>query len=72
MPLRGTCPKCGGKLTLTVHKKSVEKYLDLAKELSTRYNLPDYAVQRIALVEKSIKSLFSNEKIKMTKLSDFL
>jgi len=72
VPLRGTCPKCGGKLTLTVHKKSVEKYLDLAKELSTRYNLPDYAVQRIALVEKSIKSLFSNEKIKMTKLSDFL
>jgi DNA polymerase II large subunit len=71
-PLKGVCQKCGGKLTLTVHKKSVEKYLELAKDLSTRYNLPDYAIQRVVLVEKSIKSLFSNERIKTTKLSDFL
>ncbi|RLF39321.1 MAG: DNA polymerase II large subunit [Thermoplasmata archaeon] len=72
IPLKGVCLQCGGKLTLTVHKKSVEKYLEIAKEISTRYNLPDYAIQRLSLVEKSIKSLFAEEKVKLTKLSDFL
>ncbi len=72
VPLKGVCPKCGGKLTLTVHKKSVEKYLELSKELSERYDLPDYARQRIALVEKSIKSLFTNDRVRITTLSDFM
>ncbi|MCD6468581.1 MAG: DNA polymerase II large subunit [Thermoplasmata archaeon] len=71
VPLKGVCPKCGGKLTLTVHKKSVEKYLNISKELSERYDLPDYLKQRITLIEKSIQSLFTNDKVKIKKLSDF-
>lgn len=71
VPLKGVCLKCGGKLTLTVHKKSVQKYLELSKELSEKYNLPEYICQRITLVEKSIQSLFTNEKVKIKKLSDF-
>jgi len=39
--------------------------------LTEKYNLPDYACQRIKLVEKSIESLFTNDKVKVTKLSDF-
>ncbi len=71
IPLQGSCTKCGGKLTLTVHEMSVKKYLDISKEIAEKYNLPTYARQRISLVEKSIDSLFKSDKVKNTKLSDF-
>jgi DNA polymerase II large subunit len=71
-PLQGVCTKCGGKLTLTVHEKSVKKYLEISKEIAKRYNISPYARQRITLVEKSIDSLFMSDKIKTTKLTDFL
>ena len=71
-PLQGVCLKCNGKLTLTVHEKSVKKYLEISKEIAIRYNISPYAQQRIKLVEKSIDSLFMSDKIKTTKLSDFL
>jgi len=72
IPLQGVCIKCGGKLTLTVHEKSVKKYLEISKEIAERYNLPLYACQRIKLVEKSIDSLFMSDKVKTMKLTDFL
>lgn len=72
MPLKGFCSKCGGKLTLTVHEKSVRKYLEKSKEIAKKYEIPSYTRQRIQLVEKAINSIFMNEKVKKTKLSDFL
>jgi DNA polymerase II large subunit len=71
MPLQGSCTKCRGKLTLTVHQMSVKKYLEVSREIAERYNLPDYARQRIALVEKSIDSLFRSDKVVQKKLIDF-
>jgi DNA polymerase II large subunit len=71
IPLQGICTKCNGKLTLTVHEMSVKKYLDISKEIAEKYNLPVYARQRIALVEKSIDSMFVSDKVKNTKLTDF-
>ena len=71
IPLQGSCIKCNGKLTLTVHEMSVKKYLAISREIAEKYNLPTYALQRIALVEKSIDSLFKSDKVKMTKLTDF-
>jgi DNA polymerase II large subunit len=71
-PLRGACTKCGGKLTLTVHEKSVKKYLEISKLIAQKYNISSYAQQRIKLVEKSIDSLFISDKMKTTKLTDFL
>lgn len=71
-PLQGVCTKCGGKLTLTVHEKSVKKYLEISKEIAQRYNISSYAQQRITLVEKSINSLFTSDKVRTTKLTDFL
>ena len=70
-PLQGVCATCGGKLTLTVHEKSVKKYLEISKEIAQRYNISPYARQRIVLVEKSIDSLFMSDKVKSTKLTDF-
>ncbi|RLF59121.1 MAG: DNA polymerase II large subunit [Thermoplasmata archaeon] len=72
IPLSGVCRTCGGKLILTVHEKSVKKYLEISKEIADRYNIPSYARQRINLVEKNIDSLFSSDKIRKTKLTDFL
>ncbi len=71
-PLQGVCKKCNGKLTLTVHEKSVKKYLQISKDIAQRYNISPYARQRIKLVEKSIDSLFISDKVKTTKLTDFL
>ncbi len=71
IPLQGVCTKCNGKLTLTVHEMSVKKYLNISKEIAEKYNLPLYAKQRIALVEKSIDSTFMSDKVKNTKLTDF-
>jgi DNA polymerase II large subunit len=72
IPLQGICIKCHGKLTLTVHEKSVKKYLEISKEIAKRYNIPAYSQQRIKLVEKSIDSLFMSDKIKTMKITDFL
>jgi DNA polymerase II large subunit len=72
IPLNGTCRKCGGKLSLTVHEKSVKKYLEISKEVADRYHIPSYAHQRITLVEKNIDSLFMSDKVKKTKITDFL
>jgi len=72
IPLNGRCRKCDGKLSLTVHEKSVKKYLEISKEIADRYHIPSYAHQRINLVEKSIDSLFMSDKVKKTKITDFL
>ena len=72
IPLNGVCRKCNGKLSLTVHEKSVKKYLSISKEVADRYHIPSYAHQRIRLVEKNIDSLFMSDKIRKTKITDFL
>ncbi|PKK86613.1 MAG: DNA polymerase II large subunit [Thermoplasmata archaeon HGW-Thermoplasmata-1] len=70
-PIKGVCLKCGGKLTLTVHEGSVKKYLEISKEIGEKYGISDYTKQRIQVVESSINSLFNNDKVKKSKLSDF-
>ena len=71
IPISGKCRKCNGKLILTVHEKSVKKYLEISKKVAEKYHIPPYARQRIKLVEKSIDSLFMSDKIKKTKITDF-
>ena len=71
MPLRGKC-YCGNNLTLTVHEKSVKKYLEISKEIGERFGIPAYTQQRIELIEESINSLFENDKVKKCRLTDFM
>jgi DNA polymerase II large subunit len=71
LPLRGKCPSCGGKLTLTVYRGGIEKYLDAAQSLIERYHLPKYYTQRIALVKEEITALFESKKAKQICLTDF-
>lgn len=71
-PLSGKCTRCGGKLTLTIHKGGIMKYLEISKRMVEEYSLPLYLSQRLGLLEKEIGSIFEDEKIKQTGLSDFM
>jgi DNA polymerase II large subunit len=74
IPLKGTCPECGGKLSLTVYKGSVEKYLTVAQDLVKRYDLGQYHQQRLLLLHQEINSLFheKEEKKKQPTLAQFV
>ena len=71
VPLKGVCPHCGGSLTLTVHEKSIKKYLEPAKRIMNKFDIPEYTKQRILIFERAAESLFHNDKVKKTTLSDF-
>ncbi|RLF45454.1 MAG: hypothetical protein DRN29_06670, partial [Thermoplasmata archaeon] len=71
VPLKGKCLKCGDKLVLTVHEKSVKKYFEPAKQLAEKFNVTNYTKQRLSLFEKFVDSLFRNDKVKHSRLDDF-
>jgi DNA polymerase II large subunit len=71
LPLQGKCPSCGGKLTLTVYRGGIEKYLMAAQELVDKYGLPKYYTQRMDLIKEEIATMFDNKKPKQATLFDF-
>ncbi|MGZ4850883.1 MAG: DNA polymerase II large subunit, partial [Candidatus Bathyarchaeia archaeon] len=71
LPLKGKCPFCDGKLTLTVYRGGIEKYLVAAQQLVDVYGLPKYYTQRMDLIKEEIASMFDNKKPKQSKLFDF-
>jgi DNA polymerase II large subunit len=60
-PLRGVCPRCGGKIAMTVYRGTIEKYLELARDLVRRYDLGTYNAQRLLLLQEELRSLFRAE-----------
>jgi DNA polymerase II large subunit len=73
IPLKGVCPRCGGKLVLTVHRGTIEKYIEIARDLVKRYDLGKYHEQRLMLLEDEIESLFMGEdKTKQKALGEFM
>jgi len=70
--LKETCPKCGGRLILTVHEGSVRKYLDVSMKVAKEYGVSSYTLQRLELLKIEINSIFKNEKAKQTGLADFM
>ncbi len=71
-PLRGTCPKCGGNIVLTVHEGSVRKYLETSLRIADEYNVRHYTKQRLELLELEMSSLFESDKVKQKGLADFM
>ncbi len=71
LPLKGKCPFCGGKLTLTVYRGGIEKYLVAAQQLVDKYGLPKYYTQRMDLIKEEITMMFDNKKPKQATLFDF-
>ncbi|MFW6384491.1 MAG: DNA polymerase II large subunit, partial [Halodesulfurarchaeum sp.] len=72
VPLTGECRECGGDVTLTVHEGSVSKYLDTAIEVADEYGAREYTKQRLRILERSIESLFENDKNKQSGIADFM
>jgi len=74
IPLKGSCSRCGGKLSLTVYRGSVEKYLTVAQNLVKKYDLGKYHEQRLVLLHEEINSMFSEheEKKKQPTLAQFV
>jgi len=72
VPLIGKCSRCGGNLLLTINKGGIEKYLQISRDISEEYDLPDYLKQRLELIEREIKSIFEDEKVKQLALADFV
>ncbi len=44
---------------MTVHRKGIEKYLDVAEEVVRKYDLDLYYAQRLDLIRGEIDHLFS-------------
>jgi DNA polymerase II large subunit len=67
----GKCPICGNKVILTVNRGGIEKYIPKALKLCKTFNLDEYTIQRMELIEEYVESLTNNPKIKQQKLSNF-
>ncbi len=71
VPLIGKCPKCGGKIVLTVAEGTVSKYLKPSVDLANKYDLPAYLKQTLKILDSSVKSVFGEEEKKQMRLNEF-
>ncbi|NEU59079.1 DNA polymerase II large subunit [Halorussus sp. MSC15.2] len=72
MPLTGDCRKCGGKVNLTVHEGSVNKYMETAIQVAETYDCREYTKQRLELLDTKLESIFENDKNKQGSIADFM
>ncbi|MFB6108207.1 MAG: DNA polymerase II large subunit [Haloplanus sp.] len=72
MPLSGECRECGGRVNLTVHEGSVNKYMDTAIRVAEEFDCRPYTKQRLEVLEASLESVFQNDKNKPSSLGDFM
>jgi DNA polymerase II large subunit len=72
VPLTGDCRECGGRVNLTVHRGSVNKYMDTAIRVADEYDCRPYTKQRLEVLEKSLESVFENDKNKQSGIADFM
>ena len=72
VPLTGECRECGGRVNLTVHRGSVNKYMETAIRVADEYDCRDYTKQRLEVLEKSLESVFENDKNKQSGIADFM
>jgi len=72
MPLSGDCRECGGRVNLTVHEGSVNKYMDTAITVAAEFDCRPYTKQRLEVLQKSLESVFQNDRNKPSRLDDFM
>ncbi|MEE6210234.1 DNA-directed DNA polymerase II large subunit [Salarchaeum sp. III] len=72
VPLTGDCRECGGRVNLTVHRGSVNKYMDTAIQVAEEYDCREYTKQRLEVLEQSLESIFENDKNKQSGIADFM
>ena len=72
MPLTGDCRECGGRVNLTVHKGSVNKYVDTAIEVADRFDCRPYTKQRLQVLQTALESIFEDDTNKQSGIADFM
>ncbi|UIP00091.1 DNA polymerase II large subunit [Halobaculum sp. CBA1158] len=72
MPLTGDCRECGGDMTLTVHRGSVNKYMEVALRVAEEFGCREYTIQRLEILDRSLESVFENDKNKQGSIADFM
>ena len=72
MPLTGDCRECGGRVNLTVHQGSVNKYMDTAIRVAEEFGCREYTKQRLEVLNRSLESVFENDKNKPTTFADYM
>ena len=72
MPLTGDCRECGGRVNLTVHEGSVNKYMDTAIQVAEDYDCREYTKQRLEIMDRRLASIFENDKNKQSGIADFM
>ena len=72
VPLTGDCRDCGGRVNLTVHRGSVNKYMQAAIRVADEYDCRPYTKQRLEVLEKSLESVFENDQNKQSGIADFM
>ncbi|MFD1646780.1 DNA polymerase II large subunit [Haloarchaeobius litoreus] len=72
MPLTGDCRECGGRVNLTVHQGSVNKYMQTALIVAEEFGCRPYTVQRLEKLEKALSSVFEDDTNRQTGIADFM
>ena len=72
MPLTGDCRECGGRVNLTVHKGSVNKYMQTARTVAEEFGCREYTKQRLEILEHSLESVFEDDTNKQSGIADFM
>ena len=71
-PLSGSCWDCGGRVNLTVHRGSVEKYIDVSIRVAAEYDCREYTKQRLDMLRRDIESVFEDDTNKQSGIADFM
>ncbi|WP_415379607.1 DNA polymerase II large subunit [Halosimplex sp. TS25] len=72
MPLSGDCRECGGRVNLTVHEGSVNKYIETATRVAEEFDCRTYTKQRIELLDRKINRIFEDDTNKQSGIADFM
>ncbi len=67
-PLIGKCSNCGGRIIFTISEGSIIKYLEKALFLARNYEVSNYLIECLELVEKDIQGMFGKESEKQEAL----
>jgi DNA polymerase II large subunit len=68
----GESSMCGGNVVLTVSEGSVRKYIEVTQSIIEEYGIDDYTKHRVDWMESSVDSLFTNDRVTVMTLEDFI
>ena len=63
---------CGGNVILTVSEGAVRKYIQVTQKIMEEYGVDDYTKHRVGWMVSSVDSLFTNDRVTVMTLEDFI